>query len=453
MQNEPLRIGNGQGFWGDSIDAPIKLVRGGPLHYLTLDYLAEVTMSILQRQRQRDPERGYAHDFVTLIGEILPDIVEKNIKVIANAGGVNARACQRAVMRVARDAGFSGIKVGIVEGDDILSRIPELVISGESLSHLDTGESIESVREKLLSANAYIGARPICDALAAGAQIIVTGRVADPSMVLGALMHEFGWPESDWNLLASGTVAGHILECGAQVTGGNYSRWREVPDMANIGYPIVDAFREGTFEVTKHPGTGGLVDNGTVSEQLLYEIGDPNRYVSPDVVVDFTSILLKEVTENRVRISGVEGAPPTDSFKVSASYDDGFKATGMLTVSGPDAYDKARKCGEIIWRRLIDSGCDFEETLTEFLGANSCHGRIVQAPEEANEVVLRVSARDSNKDKLERFAKEIAPLVTNGPPGVTGYAGGRPKPQQVVAYWPALIKKEFVSARVSVEEV
>ncbi len=450
---QPLLIGNGQGFWGDSIDAPIRLMTDGPIDYVTLDYLAEVTMSIMQRQKQKNPSRGYAPDFVQLIKDTLPILMEKNIKVIASAGGVNPQACREALFAVAKELGFNGVKIGIVEGDDILASLPDLLDAGVELCHMDNELPLSSFKEKVLSANVYLGATPIAEALAQNAQIIVTGRATDPGLVLAAMVHEFGWAADDWDRLAAGTIAGHILECGAQATGGNFSRWQEVPDFANIGYPIVEAFEDGTFIVTKHSGTGGMVTKDTVAEQIVYEMGDPKNYISPDVCVDFTTIQLEEVGKDRVKVSGIKGMPSTPFYKVSLSYNNGSKATGTLTVSAPDAYAKAQKCAEIIWQRLENANCTFAETNAEYLGLNSCHGDILPMPKQINEIVLRVSVKDQNAANVARFGKEIAPLITNGPPGVTGFAGGRPKPQEIVAYWPALIKKELIQTSVTVEGV
>ncbi len=449
----PILIANGQGFWGDSIDAPIRLIEGGPLHYITLDYLAEVTMSIMQRQKLRNPQKGYATDFVGLMRETLPRLVEKNIKVIASAGGVNPKACREAVLDAARKLGLQGVKIGIVEGDDILTRISDLLVAGAPLKNMDSGEPLTKIQESVLSANVYITSFAIAEALQKGAQIIITGRVSDPGLVLGPMIYEFSWKEDEWDKLAAGTVAGHILECGAQATGGNYSRWWEVPDFANIGYPIAEAYRDGTFYVTKHPGTGGMVTVDTVAEQIVYEMGDPKNYISPDVRIDFTTIQLEQAGKDRVKVFGIKGFPKTDSYKVSINYHKGYKASGTLTISGPDAYAKAQKCAEIIWQRLRNAGCEFEDSSTEYLGVNSCHGEINPLPAQINEVVLRLGVKDADEAKVERFGKEIAPLITNGPPGITGFAGGRPKPQEIVAYWPALIDKKLIHTKVTVEEV
>jgi len=450
---EMIRIANAQGFWGDSVDAPVTMVRSGPIDYLTLDYLAEVTMSIMQRQKSKNPQNGYAKDFVDVMREIFPDVLEKGIKVITNAGGVNLDSCLEALRSTAKDLGISGLKIGIVKGDDILDRLDELLNNGAPLANMDTGLSLKEIRDSIVSANVYLGAAPIAEALSQGADIVITGRVTDTGLTLAPMIYEFGWNSDDFDLLAAGTVAGHILECGAQSTGGNYSRWWDVPDYSNIGYPIVEASSDGSFVITKHDGTGGLINRESVSEQLLYEMGAPTNYITPDCVVDFTSIALEEEGNDRVRITGVKGGAATDTFKVSINHFVGYKASGSLTISGPFAVDKAKKCAEIIWERLKQAGCKYEETNTEFLGLDSSHGTINPIPEQVNEVVLRLGVRDSDKSAVERFGKELAPVITNGPPGITGFAGGRPRPQNIYAYWPALLKKELIKAEVSVESI
>jgi hypothetical protein len=449
-----VRIGNGQGFWGDSIDAPLELLRRGPLDYVGLDYLAEVTLSIMMRQRLRDPQKGYAVDFIAFLRRALPLIVERGVKVVTNAGGLNPVACRESVFRVARELGISGLKVGVIEGDDLLPRLDELCRAGEHLEHMERGGRLCEVRHKVLSANAYLGARPVAEALAQGAQIVLAGRITDTSLALGPLVREFSWPEDGWDLLAAGTVAGHVIECGAQATGGNFSRWWEVPDLWDVGYPVLECEADGTFVVTKHPGTGGLVTVGTVAEQLVYEMGDPRTYITPDCIADFTTAELEQAGENRVRVSGVRGRPSTATYKVSASYQEGWKASGQLVISGPRAVDKARLAAEIVWKRLAHAGVSFPEAdrVTEILGAGGCHPGLGAAGSDPPEVVLRLGVRGPDRAAVARFGYELAPLVTAGPPGVTGFAGGRPKPQEVVAYWPALIPKALVDpfVRVSV---
>jgi hypothetical protein len=447
-----VRIANGQGFWGDNVDAPLELVRGGPIDYLGMDYLAEVTLSIMMRQKLKNPQTGYATDFIDFIRRALPELREKNVRVIANAGGLNPRACRAEVFRVARELGVSGLRVGVVEGDDILPRLGELVANGHALKNMDSGERLAPHLEAMTSANAYLGARPVARALDEGAQIVLCGRITDTALALGPLVHEFGWAEDDWNRLAAGTIAGHILECGAQATGGNFSRFWEVPELWNVGYPIAECAEDGTFVVTKHPGTGGLVTIDTVSEQLVYEMGNPSEYITPDVVADFTSIRLAQDGADRVRVSGIEGRAKTPFLKISASYLDGYKASGQVTISGPRAVEKARLAAEIVWKRLARAGVSFpdEDRESELVGLGACLPGVLPAPADPPEVVLRLGARAARREPLERFGKEIAPLVTAGPPGVTGFAGGRPRPQEVVAYWPALLDRREVESRVVV---
>ena len=453
VADKVVRVANGQGFWGDSVDAPVRLIEEGPLDYLTLDYLAEVTMSIMQKLHRRDPSKGYATDFIELIRRTLPTLRDRGVKVIANAGGVNPEACRAALLDVARDQGATGLKIGSVTGDDILGRLDELLDAGVPLANLDDGRPLSAIRDRVLSANVYIGSFPVADALRQGADIVVTGRSTDPGLVLSPLIAEFGWSAREWNLLAAGTVAGHIIECGAQCTGGNFSRWWEVEGWDRIGYPIVQCSPDGTFVVTKHDGTGGMVTLDTVGEQLVYEMGDPTGYITPDCVVDFSSIKLEQKDADRVRVHGIQGREATDSYKVSISYLEGYKAAGQLTVSGPDALAKARVCAEALWGRLKFAGITFEDTVTEFIGANTCHGEMIEVPEKLGEVVMRVGVKDSDRSKVDRFGKELAPLVTSGPPGVTGFAGGRPKATEVLGYWPALLPKQYVTTDVRVEEV
>jgi hypothetical protein len=447
-----IRIGNGQGFWGDNVDAPVHLLRGGPIDYIGMDYLAEVTLSIMMRQMLKNPDLGYATDFISFIRKVLPELVERDVKIVTNAGGLNPNACRARIFEVARELGVEGLKVGVVEGDDILPRLRSLVGDGHPLTNMDSGEAIEPLLDRFTSANAYLGAQPVVEALGSGAQIILAGRVTDTALALAPSIYEHGWAADDWDRLAAGTIAGHIIECGAQCTGGNFSRWWEVPDLWNVGFPVVEMSEDGTFVVTKHPGTGGMVTVDTVSEQLLYEMGDPTEYITPDVVADFTSIQLEQEGEDRVRVSGIKGRPNTPFLKISASYLAGYKATGQITLSGPRAVAKAELAADIVWKRLARAGVTFDDDQkeTEILGVGSVLPGIGTVPEDPPEVVLRLGVRDPDRIKVERFGKEIAPLVTAGPPGVTGFAGGRPKPQEVVAYWPALLAREEVEGRIEV---
>ena len=452
MKNR-ICIGNGQGFWGDSVDATYNLVMGGPLDYLTLDYLAEVTMSIMQRQKHRNPQLGYARDFVDVLRRILPECGECGIKIVANAGGVNPRACLETVQEALLEMGLEDVRLAIVEGDDILPDIDDLLAGGEALTNIDNGLPLDSIRKHVVSANVYLDSFAITEALDQDADIVITGRCTDPGLALGPMIHEFGWDREDWDLLAAGTVAGHILECGVQATGGNFTRWQEVPDLAGIGYPIAEVTRDGEIIITKHEGTGGMITVETVSEQLLYELGDPNEYITPDVIVDFTSIHVEQAAPDRVRVSGIKGSPATDTYKVSINYTNGWKASGQLTISGPDATAKAQKVSEIVWERLKRAGFEYDETHTELIG-QECVGRQGEtALESVDTLLLVLGVRDRDYHKVERFGKEIAPVITSGPPGVTGFAGGRPKPKEVIAFWPALIKKERITPRVTVMTV
>jgi len=380
--------------------------------------------------------------------------VSKRIRVTSNAGGVNPRGCAEAVLAVARKLGFAGkLNVGLVSGDDILPRLDDLIARGHELRDMDSGRPLSDIRDKVLSANAYLGMAPIVTALEQGADIVVTGRVTDTGLTLGPLFHEFGWRTNDWDKVAAGTVAGHIIECGAQSSGGNLLRdWRKVKGLANPGFPIVEASPDGTFVVTKHPHTGGVVNVPSVTEQLVYEMGDPRSYITPDGVADFTTIQLKQAGKDRVQVSGIKGGPKTPMLKVSIAYFYGYKAVGTLVYSWPEAYDKAKAADRILRQRLKDLGLSYEQILTEFVGADATHGRLAgPASPDAPEVQLRIGVRAPEKAPVDRFTREIAPLVLTGPPSVTGFAGGRPQVEEVVAYWPALIDRREIEPGVKVE--
>ena len=449
-----IRIASGQGFWGDLLSAPVQQVRRGPVDYLMLDYLAEVTMSILQKQKKRDPAQGYARDFVPLMGEILRDCVDRDIRVIANAGGVNPDACRDGVLEQARKAGLGGrVQVGVVKGDDILHRLQDLIARGHELANMDDGRPLSDVLDRVESANAYIGARPIVAALAQGARVVITGRSTDTALTYAPMMHAFDWPADAYDRLACGVVAGHINECGAQASGGNsLIEWGRLHDLEDVGFPIIDASEDGTFVVTKHAGTGGRVNRAVVTEQIVYEMGDPRSYITPDVVADFTSIRLEEDGPDRVRVHGVRGGPPTDMLKVSVSYTAGFKAVGTLVFGWPEPVEKAREADRILRCRLDRMGVRFDEVRTEYVGWNSTHGALAGAPSpDLQEVQLRVGVRAAERAPVEAFTREIAPLILTGPPTVTGFAGGRPQVQEVVAYWPALIDRREIEPHLHVE--
>jgi hypothetical protein len=439
-----IRIANGQGFWGDWLEAPVRLLEQGPLDYLGLDYLAEITMSILQKQKRSNPSLGYARDFVHLMARIGPRL--GNTRVIANAGGVNPRACAEAVIRAA-----PCLRVAVVTGDDIFDRLDDLLARGIALRDLDTGEPLEKIRDRILSANAYLGAFPLVEALRTGAQVVLAGRSTDTALALAPMVYEFGWRPDDWDRLAAGTIAGHIIECGAQATGGNCQvDWQSIPDPADIGYPVVEACPDGTFCVTKQPGTGGRVSAAVVKEQLVYELGDPRQYITPDCVADFTTIHLRDTGPDCVEVSGIRGGPRTPYLKVSIAYSAGWKAVGTLVYSWPQALEKAKAADRIVRQRLERLGLAFDEIHTEFLGAGACHGPLAAPAPDPPEVQLRIGVRGQNREAVERFTREVIPLVLSGPPTATGFGEGKPSVHEVVAYWASLIPREEIKTSVEV---
>lgn len=452
---DKVKVASGQGFWGDLLTAPVDQVRGGDIDYLMLDYLAEVTMSIMQKQRARDAGAGYARDFVTLMREILPDCVEKNIKVLSNAGGVNVSGCAEAIRAAAVELGLAGkVKIGVVTGDDILPRLDDFLADGVEINNMETGEPLSAIRDKIQAANVYLGAAPLVEALGRGARIVVGGRLTDTGLTLAPLMHEFGWTFDDWDRIAAGTIAGHIIECGAQASGGNCQYdWQNIPDLANVGFPIVEASPSGEFVVTKHNGTGGRVNIQSIKEQLLYEMGDPHEYITPDVVADFTTINLEPDGDDRVKVFGIGGKPNTDTYKVSIAYSAGWKAVGTLVYAYPDAYEKAKAADLILRARLERLGLKFDLILTEFVGVSATHGHLAGEPsKDIPEVQLRFGVRGRSREDVERFTKELAPLILTGPPAVTGFAGGRPKVEEIMAYFPALIPKTLIETKVEILE-
>jgi hypothetical protein len=449
-----VRVAAGQGFWGDELEAPVRQVEGGPIDYLVLDYLAEVTMSILRKQRSKDPAAGYARDFVSLMERIFPACVARGIRVVSNAGGVNPEGCAEALVEAGRRAGAAGkATVALVTGDDLMDRLEQLIEEGHELRHMESGQPLADVLDRVQSANVYLGAASIVDALARGASVVLTGRAVDAALTYAPLVHELGWSFDDHDRLAAGVVAGHLNECGAQSTGGNRSaEWWTIPDLANVGFPIVEAEADGTFVVTKHPGTGGVVNRATVTEQLVYEIGDPSAYMGPDVVADFTTVEIEDLGGDRVRVRGATGRPPPERLKVSVAYSAGWKSAGTLTYTWPDAAAKARAASRVLLERLDRLGLSFAETHVELVGWDSTHGALAgEPPADMPEAQLRVAVRADERAPVERFTREIAPLVLTGPPSVTGYATGRPRVDEIVAFWPALIDREAVEPHVKVE--
>ncbi len=443
MAKSTIRIGNAGGYWGDDPQALERQVQGGPLDYISMDFLAEITMSIMQKQRQVDPNLGFARDFIPMLAKVFKTVIAQKTKIVTNAGGINPEACARAIHKLGVSLGLDP-KVGLVIGDDIMAQLGDLRAQGAHFTNMETGESFDTVADRIEAANIYFGAAPVAEILRQNPDIVITGRVTDTGITLAPMIHEFGWRLNDWDKLAAGIVAGHILECGTQATGGNFTDWHKVKSFKNMGFPIVEVNEDATFVVTKHPGTGGLVSVDTVREQLFYEMGNPQCYLTPDVVADFSSIRLRQDGKDRVHVSGIKGYEPTPLYKVSMAYSDGFKSVGSIVISGPHAREKAEAFRDIFWERC---GALFTEKESEFFGWNACHRSLV-GKEDGNEIILRLGVRSSDKDALTTFAKTLPALILAGPPGVTA-TGGVPKPQSIVSYWPALMPKELVKPKIA----
>ena len=447
MEQRSIKIGNASGYWGDDPDALRRQVTGGKLDYISMDFLAEVTMSIMQKQKNRDPQHGYATDFITMLKPVLTELVSKKICVITNAGGVNPFACANAIAALATAAGIK-LKIAIVHGDGILDRVQTLQAQGVSFVNMEDSRPFAQVADKLAAANVYFGAQPVVAALQDKPDIVICGRVTDTGITLAALMHEFKWSPQDWDKLAAGVIAGHLLECGCQVTGGNFTDWQLVTDFKAMGYPIVEMAADGTFVLTKHPDSGGLVSVDTVREQLFYEMGDPHNYITPDVICDFSTLELTQQGEDRVLITKARGRPSTATHKVSMCYRDGFKASGSIVVSGPQALAKARKFAEIFQQRIAGDVDELEEMLIEYCGQDACQ-RSLASTAEGDEILLRLSARAATREKLQKFIKLVPALILSGPPGVA-IVGAAPRLQEIISYWPALLPKDAVPSKVAI---
>jgi hypothetical protein len=446
-----LRVAGACGFWGDRNDALAAQIRGGPVDVVILDYLAEVTMAILEKQRRRDPRGGWARDFAPALAPVLGEIVERGCTIVANAGGLEPRRCAEAVAALAREQGIRGLAIGVVTGDDLRPRLDELLEQGVGLAHLDTGEPLARIRQRVLSANAYLGAQPIAEAIRRGARIVVTGRCTDSALALGPLIARFGWAADDWDRLAAGVVAGHVIECGAQASGGNFcGGWEQVPDLAHVGYPIAEVSDDGAIVITKHPGTGGLVSPAVVKEQLLYEIGDPRRYLTPDVTADFSQLEALDLGADRVALRGATGVAPPAELKASLCYEDGWQAVAMLTFVWPRAIERAQQTERLLRQRAEIAGLCIDAWGSQVLGVDGAHGPMAPpAPLDPAEVVLRVAVRTGDRETARRFTRELAPLVLGGMPGACrGGAAGPADPVEVIGHWPTLVPRDAVSSSV-----
>src|SRR5579885_1443504 len=450
-----VRIAGGLGFYGDSWRPIRASIERGNVQYVASDHLAELTLAILQKDRLRDSNLGYTRDLAPMLLDLLPLALPRGIKFVLNAGGLNPLAARGALLNALKKASIK-LNIGVVLGDSVLERLDDLQAAGVSLAHMDTGEEIERVREKLLFASAYLGARPIVEALDAGADIVLTGRVADAALFLAPMVHELGWKWDEWDKLAQGIVVGHLLECSGQATGGNFGGdWRSIPDLAHIGYPIAEVWENGDAVITKAPGTGGRVSFDTLREQLLYEVHDPAHYLTPDVDVDMTTLRMEEIGPDQVRVTGATGRPAPATLKIVAGYEDGYMGQAMLGYAWPDALAKAQLAAEIVQQQMQETGLRAEETLVEFIGYNSIHGPLADPTyaEHLNEVYLRIAIRCRDKREAARIGRLVTHLGLNGPPFIGG-AGGIMEPRGLLGIWPTLAPRGVIEeyVRVSVEE-
>ncbi|MDR1825281.1 MAG: DUF1446 domain-containing protein [Bifidobacteriaceae bacterium] len=451
-----VHIGGGQGFWGDSDDAAVHMVHREDLDYLACDYLAELTLSIMQRQRMKNPAAGYARDFIGLMAQIAAEAKRKGTRVLSDAGGMNITGCVDALAATAGRLGLHGYCIGYVLGDDVLAALPGMQADGIDLANLDDGRDFGDIADKVVNANVYYGHEPIVTCLEQGADVVVTGRATDSALFLAPLVHSFGWAPDDWDNLARGIMAGHLLECGGQGAGGNFDYdWRAVPDMANLGFPIAE-LTESSFHITKARDCGGLISVQSVKEQFLYEVHDPAAYITPDVTVDISQATLTQAGDNRVEVGGIKGKPRPDRLKLNIGYHAGYRVVTYLSFAWPDAYEKAQAAAEILLQKLAKKGLKYRDCLISYVGLNALHlGVADMSPErlrDQNEVILRLALLTDEKAEAEKIIPEIAPLQLNGPPGAS-FFGGRAKAQEVIGLWPTLIPRGAVQLTPHLQKV
>lgn len=443
-------IGGGQGFWGDSPDAAIHMVRRADLNYMACDYLAELTLSIMARQKLQNPAAGYARDFLELMKEIAGDAKRRGVRILTNAGGMNIEGCVEGLRKIAEAKGLADYKIGYVTGDDLSGRIDELLAAGVSFDNMDDVGDFSEIRDKIVNANVYFGHEPILECLRQEADVVLTGRSTDSALFLAPVMHELGWAADDWNNLARGIMVGHLLECGGQGAGGNFDYgWRDVPRMDELGFPIAE-ISGGDFVVTKAPDCGGLISEQSLKEQFFYEVHDPANYITPDVTVDISKATLTQAGENRVRVGNIAGRKRPEMLKLSIGYLAGYKVAAMLSFAWPDAYEKAQYTADIIMKKMKRKNLQAEDIRIDYIGLNALHLGVADAsPEVAknlNEVVLRIAIRTNTKEEAAKLIPEIAPLQLNGPPGAS-FFGGRAHVQEVIGLWPTLIPRDCVDFR------
>lgn len=451
-----IRIGGGQGFWGDSNDAAVHMIHEGDLNYMACDYLAELTLSIMQRQKLKNPQAGYARDFIKLLGECGKEAYEKKIKIISNAGGMNIRGGVEAIAEQAKAQGLGGYKIGYVTGDDILDKLPKFLEEGMTFPNMDDAGDFNEIKDKIVNANVYYGRQPIMDCIAQGADVVLTGRATDSAMFLAPLAYEFGWKDDDLDNLARGIMVGHLLECGGQGAGGNFDYdWRSVPDMDNLGFPIAE-ITENSLHITKAPNCGGLISEQSCKEQFLYEVHDPANYITPDVTVDISRATIKNAGDNRVEIANIHGKPAPEKLKLCIGYHAGYRVTTYLSFAWPDAYEKARYAGEILMKKMKRKNMKYRDFRIDYLGLNALHLGCAEIDDDLlkkqNEVVLRMCFWCDDKKEAQKIIPEISPLQLNGPPGAS-FFGGRAHVQDVVALWPTLIDRSALDLQTHFLEV